>query len=436
MKRRTLLLFISLASIYSSAQQSCLVGDCADGWGLATTIRGSNYHGYFQDGKPAGMGSEQMPSGVFRIGTYADGQIAGFGMQVNKDGSVTLGYFNYGQLCAESLTIDNSQVINAQMNRNGIFINDNAQEYFAENAQGECKGNCESGFGSIRLPDKGVFTGYFDNRGYAAMGRLALDNGAQYVGEFKRNEMDGYGLLMQADEPHYFGQWKNSQRDGLGFKMQNNLMVENGVFEKDILKKAAPAKLTSYYPTIKDRLKSDKLLEGIDDNLKNPMVLLSEIHAAYLNLDSAGVSDTEIGSRLCGYLEYIGKDDPKKLAAVLEPYSSYRNLYDSMKLYLPINMAKTVDKLVNSSGSKNTTHDLTTRLPGYGVCKACNGTGSSDVVFNHTSKVFSHSVSRKEFNSSNNTVTTYTTKVYYPVTTSTDTKTRCVNCRGYGLVKY
>lgn len=436
MRSVVIFLLALCANMPSHAQQTCVSGDCVDGWGMATTARGSSYHGYFQDGRPAGMGSEQIPSGEFKIGTYADGQLAGFGMQLDTNGNVILGYFNYGQLCAESLTIRNAQVINAQLNRNGVFIEDNAQEYFAENTMEGCTGDCDGGFGSKRLLDKGLFTGYFDTRGYPRMGRLAFDNGAQYVGEFNRNEMEGHGLLMQPGKPHYFGQWKNGLRDGLGFLMENNLMKENGIYKKDVFEKAPPIDLSDYYPDLRDRLKKDKLLHGINDNIKDPMLLLSEIHAAYLTLKSTGLRNTAIGDRLSGYLQFIGQEAPEKLAAVLEPYSSNRELYNSMMLYLPPKLATTVDDLVKVSGAKKHNHDLTVAIPGYGVCKACNGSGSSDVVYNHTSKVFSHSISRKEYNSSSNLVTTYTTNVYYPVTTSSSTKTRCVNCRGYGLVKY
>jgi hypothetical protein len=66
------------------------------------------------------------------------------------------------------------------------------------NTAAQCEGDCQNGYGKIKLEDGSVYEGNWKGGAMHGIGTLTLPDGNKYFGQLKENTLDGYGVFYNA----------------------------------------------------------------------------------------------------------------------------------------------------------------------------------------------------------------------------------------------
>ncbi|MBK9271399.1 MAG: caspase family protein [Saprospiraceae bacterium] len=151
--------------------QSCIRGNCLNGFGSYLFASKARYTGEFQSGKMHGKGVFYYSNGSKYLGNWYHGKRHGEGKMVFKNGN----------------------------QYTGGFIADKMQ-----------------GTGTMEFADGHRYTGEWMDDSPNGKGSLYQKSGERYEGQFLKGVFEGKGRYFYSDGSHYNGDWKNGKRHGYG----------------------------------------------------------------------------------------------------------------------------------------------------------------------------------------------------------------------------
>ncbi len=94
MKKKLMLILITLFSLNSLLYAECISGDCNNGHGTSKDSIGSKYVGQFKDGEFDGEGTYFWPNGAGKyVGQWKNGKMHGRGTIFYSNGNIVTGEF-------------------------------------------------------------------------------------------------------------------------------------------------------------------------------------------------------------------------------------------------------------------------------------------------------------------------------------------------------
>lgn len=266
MKHITLLVLFVTITLHSFAQ-TCVLGDCQDGYCIQEYDNGNKFLGEFENGKRHGQGVMFYTNGTKYVGSWkanlrhGEGRIYqnkrliksgtwennhlpklsyvqngcltgdcmnGYGIYLFQDGRKIYGAFESGVIKNFGVCYypDGSKYIGHwenQMRQNtGIYYSSKgeilkgiwkADEFVVETPHADRKGcvsgNCVNGKGVIKHENYGLYEGFFFTEKADGFGVYHYPNGDIYVGEWLNQRYHGLGTLYHNDGSIVRGNWKN-----------------------------------------------------------------------------------------------------------------------------------------------------------------------------------------------------------------------------------
>jgi len=80
----------------TNPEDSCVAGDCVNGYGTRTTPYGVAYIGEFKNNQFNGQGTLTLPNGIVSVGQFKDGQLNGQGTTTSDGMVVQKGKYRNG----------------------------------------------------------------------------------------------------------------------------------------------------------------------------------------------------------------------------------------------------------------------------------------------------------------------------------------------------
>ena len=187
---RKLLLFSVLSLIICKVEaQTCLKGDCKNGFGTMAFSAKSRYTGEFKQGQMHGRGIFYYNNGGKYIGEWQQGIRDGEGKWIQANGNVYSGNFRQDK---------------------------------------------PVGQGTMNFKNGDRYTGNWSNEFPNGKGTYYTASGERYEGNFLNGKYDGQGSYFYKDGSVYNGDWKKGKREGHGeFKKQDGRII-SGEWAGDI----------------------------------------------------------------------------------------------------------------------------------------------------------------------------------------------------------
>ena len=199
--------------------QSCVKGNCTNGFGTMIMTDKSRYTGEFVNGKIQGRGIFYFANGSKYLGTWKSGTRHGEGKFI----------FNNGD-----------QYV-------GAFVMDKIQ-----------------GYGTMEYKNGDRYVGQWQNELPGGKGSYYLHSGERYEGEFLKGKFEGQGSYFYSDGSTYKGEWKNNKRHGYGefFDGKNKTVSGQWQFDKaiSVLAEDFAQKPESKEQPIKEKIKDKDLI--------------------------------------------------------------------------------------------------------------------------------------------------------------------------------
>lgn len=229
MKKHFILLFIILISKFISAQ--CLSGDCENGFGMFKYKSENTFEGYFKDAKIHDLGIFYFKNGATIWGAIRDQKFNGFGAVYFKNGSSYFGNLKNGLQHGLGVLYDQKKnPHSAGMWESGKLINSLSANQTGN--QDNCAGNCENGYGKLKLSDTTFVQGIFQNN-EAVFGTIQTKEYA-YYGPIKKNLSNGIGIIEYYNAKKHLGYFKEGKKQGAGIYMEGITLKTIGVWENDV----------------------------------------------------------------------------------------------------------------------------------------------------------------------------------------------------------
>lgn len=210
--------------------QTCLDGDCKDGFGMKELSKG-DYLGFFKNGTSDRLGVFKNLDGDTQYAYYVNGLIEGTSITTYNDGRITIANYDKGMLEGDMMILHpNINENEAFTYKTGKMLNDRAESFKNnESSRQNCRGNCEDGYGMMLLENNDVSAGYYDNGRVHGLGLLyQADSQGQYYGNFVNDVPNGLGIYMTADGSIYFSEWNYGMLDGLCILAESTGVVTAG----------------------------------------------------------------------------------------------------------------------------------------------------------------------------------------------------------------
>ena len=206
---------------------TCIEGNCINGFGTKQFQSGRVYTGNFRDGKPNGKGKEEFQNFQYE-GDFLNDEQNGIGKFTFPDGATFVGGFKNGDI---------------------------------------------DGKGILTKPDGGKLEGTWVKNQLTGTVKSTLPNGTVYTGPFVNNAPEGLGEEEYPNGIKYIGEWLNGLRHGKGVMVdtRGTILVE-GIFEKGRI----PINYINGTPSdvlIEDVNKFIKMLEKGCNEIENEMFL-------------------------------------------------------------------------------------------------------------------------------------------------------------------
>jgi hypothetical protein len=216
MKRLGTLVFLfSLLSIYSQAQ-TCLTGNCSNGFGKIQYANGDTYEGEFYDDKREGFGIYIWKAGGKYIGESFQNTFQGFGVMTFADGTKYVGDFKDGEFEGEGEKTYTNGTIQKGLFGKGKYLGKISYYNKPIGTTGCLNGDCDNGYGMHYSQSNNRFFGFFTNSKRDRFGAYYWEDGTRWVGQFKDGLLTGYGTYFFITGEKYVGNFVDSKRNGWG----------------------------------------------------------------------------------------------------------------------------------------------------------------------------------------------------------------------------
>ncbi len=188
MNRLSLLFFLCSIATFSWAQ-TCVRGNCKQGFGTLEFPNKNRYVGEFADGIMTGRGIYYFANGNKYIGYWSNNKKHGEGKLVYANGNVYSGKFNQDRITGL-----------------GSMVYKSGDKYV-----GHWKNEQPSGNGTFYYATGERYEGEFLNGKYEGKGKLYYSNGSYYEGEWKDDLKHGYGAYVDIKGTSVEGQWEKDK---------------------------------------------------------------------------------------------------------------------------------------------------------------------------------------------------------------------------------
>lgn len=201
-------LMLWLSSSALALADTCISGDCQNGFGTLVRDNGNKYTGEFKNGRFHGHGTytfnEPKWKGDQYVGEFKNGQYEGLGTYTWANGDKLTGDFK-----------------NDAPNGHGTYTW-GREPWIGDKYVGEFKNWKKEGFGTYYWKEGDKYVGEFKNDASNGQGTYYYANGDQYKGEFKDWKKHGQGEYIWKRKPwtgdRYVGEFKNDELTGEGTK--------------------------------------------------------------------------------------------------------------------------------------------------------------------------------------------------------------------------
>ncbi|GAB1463412.1 hypothetical protein MASR2M52_14650 [Pedobacter sp.] len=212
----------------STKEDTCLSGDCINGFSKKRFANGEIIEAFFENGKANGVGTHTLPNGNYYIGNFKEDYYDGYGVYSWKsEGMIYYGTWQKGLQNGYGYQLKNSKAVVAGYYTNGKLTRDMLTYDYTNNIyKNNCAGDCSNGFGQYKYSDKSWYYGFFQNSKPHYLGIYKNNDGDMYMGEFTANKMEGIGMLVyKSSGESYVGQFSNSNINGKGYKTDKNFVI-------------------------------------------------------------------------------------------------------------------------------------------------------------------------------------------------------------------
>lgn len=178
----------------TSFYDTCLSGDCKNGFGKKNMKNGSYYEGNFLNGKQHGKGKLEKTDGGVYEGEFKDDKAFGQGKIKTWEGNVFEGIWDENPKTGK-----------------GVFLFANGNKY-----DGEIRDGLRNGYGILSMKNGSVYEGNFANDKATGKGVFIYPNGKKYTGDFVNSKKEGHGVITWPNGDKYTGEFKNDSTHGAG----------------------------------------------------------------------------------------------------------------------------------------------------------------------------------------------------------------------------
>jgi hypothetical protein len=273
--------------------QTCIQGDCQNGYGIEMYDSDSKYLGEFKNGKKNGQGAFYYQENIKYVGSwknntqdgegrmYINGLVVQEGTWVNN--KLTTSYHNINCIrgdCLNGIGIhlyeDGRKIYgsfeNGVIQESTVCYYPNGEKYIGgwlnnqRNGAGTLysKGKKQVGFwssdkfiGEMKNDKRGCVLGDCSN----GEGIYIYSDETRYNGKFYNGLAGGFGVCYYSDGDIYIGEWKNHTFDGLGKMYFNDGSMLDGIWKNGIFQYAGIQKETKNSEVYYD-FETDKNTEG------------------------------------------------------------------------------------------------------------------------------------------------------------------------------
>lgn len=222
MKRLTTLLVLLLLSYSFSLAQTCISGNCSNGYGKIQYSNGDTYEGEFYDDKREGFGIYIWKAGGKFIGESFQNTFQGFGVLEFADGTKYTGDFKDGEFDGEGEKTYTNGTIQKGLFGKGKYLGKISYYGKPIGTTGCLNGDCENGYGMHYSQANNRFFGFFRNGKRDKFGAYYWEDGTRWVGQFKDGLLTGYGTYFFITGEKYVGNFIDSKRNGWGINYDPN----------------------------------------------------------------------------------------------------------------------------------------------------------------------------------------------------------------------
>lgn len=231
----------TLNTATNAPKETCLSGNCTDGYGKIQTKDNSTIKGFFKYSQPNGYGVERYNIGDSYQGFFVNGLRNGYGVYYWKStGTYYYGQWKDGKQHGYGYYQKSAKVTQAGYYENGKqTINLMTQDYLNNIKRGNCIGNCSNGFGQYVFSDGSWYFGFFANNKMQHLGvyKWASTNDL-YLGLTNYDKLTGQGMLSYGSSSNTLcGEFYNLKINGLGVYFDKSQQeISKGYWENGTLK--------------------------------------------------------------------------------------------------------------------------------------------------------------------------------------------------------
>ncbi|MFN5135690.1 MAG: caspase family protein [Chitinophagaceae bacterium] len=231
------LAFLLLISISSSAQ-TCLSGNCSNGFGKIQYPNGDTYEGEFYDDRREGFGIYTWKTGGKFVGESYQNTFQGFGVIEFADGTKYVGDFKDGEFDGEGEKTYSNGTIQKGLFGKGKYLGKISYYGKPIGTTGCLNGDCENGYGMHYSQSNNRFFGFFKDGKRHKFGAYYWEDGTRWVGQFNEGLLTGYGTYFFITGEKYVGNFIDSKRNGWGINYDPTTGQKKiGFWEDNILVK-------------------------------------------------------------------------------------------------------------------------------------------------------------------------------------------------------
>lgn len=206
----------------TTQNESCISGDCIDGYGeYKFSNGGGTVKGFFTNETLNGYGTLDFANGDNYSGNFVDGKKEGYGIYIwNTSNIQYYGEWKNDKMHGYGYVVTNGETTQAGVYTDSKLTTDLFIDYKNGKVTGDnCLGNCTNGFGSLQYDNGNVYTGIFINGKSTKVGSLKWKKfNSFYVGQFDANEQT-HGTGMYVNTSYiYFGNITNGALTGKAVK--------------------------------------------------------------------------------------------------------------------------------------------------------------------------------------------------------------------------
>jgi hypothetical protein len=216
MKRIGILFSFLLLHSFHTYAQTCLSGNCSNGYGKIQYVNGDTYEGEFYDDKREGFGIYHWKAGGKFIGESFQNSFQGFGVIVFADGTKYTGDFKDGEFEGEGEKSYTNGTTQKGLFGKGKYLGKISYYGKTIGTTGCLNGDCDNGYGMHYSQSNNRFFGFFKNSKRDKFGAYYWEDGTRWVGQFSDGLLTGYGTYFFITGEKYVGNFVDSKRNGWG----------------------------------------------------------------------------------------------------------------------------------------------------------------------------------------------------------------------------